>query len=92
MGGLHRHTPMTMIAYAFLPQKDSSARRPNLPAVRQAILTALAQPLPIRCPTAAEPSPVKTCKSSAKEPSARTVRAQLTFRNFDIRLPYTSQT
>lgn len=59
--GLHRHALMTMIAYAFLQsrrlkQAGGGKRilgpppQPSLPAVRQAILTALAQPPPIRCP------------------------------------------
>jgi SRSO17 transposase len=64
--GLHRHVLMTMIAYAFLQsrrlkQAEGEKRvpgpppQPTLPAIRQAILSALAQPPPIRCPHCASP-------------------------------------
>jgi SRSO17 transposase len=60
-GGLHRHALMTMIAYAFLQSRrlkkaggekriSGPPTQPTLPAIRQAILTALAQPQPTRCP------------------------------------------
>ena len=59
--GLHRHTLMTMIAYAFLQHRRlKTARRekkingpppqPTLPAVRQAIVELVARPPPQRCP------------------------------------------
>jgi SRSO17 transposase len=59
--GLHRHALMTMIAYAFpqsrrLKQARGGKRipgpppQPSLPAIRQAILSALAPPPSARCP------------------------------------------
>ena len=59
--GLHRHCLMAMIALAFLQSrrlKQAKGKKriagpppqPTLPAVRQAILTALAQPPPVQCP------------------------------------------
>ena len=59
--GLHRHALMTMIAYAFLSiagSKQQSGKKringpppqPTLPAVRQAILELIAEPLKQRCP------------------------------------------
>jgi SRSO17 transposase len=59
--GLHRHALMTMIAFAFLQHQRLKQPRggkriagpppqPTLPAIRQAILDALAQPPPTQCP------------------------------------------
>jgi SRSO17 transposase len=59
--GLHRHCLMCMIALAFLQSRRLKQAKggkriagpppqPRLPAVRQAILFALAQPPPTRCP------------------------------------------
>ena len=59
--GLHRHCLMAMIAFAFLQSQRlkkgkggkknrRAAPQPSLPAIRQAILLALAQPPPLRCP------------------------------------------
>lgn len=59
--GLHRHTLMTMMAYAFLQSRRLDEARgekrilgpppqPSLPAVRQAILDHLIRPSPARCP------------------------------------------
>tara|TARA_B110001454_G_scaffold209723_1_gene223507 strand:+ start:20176 stop:20469 length:294 start_codon:yes stop_codon:yes gene_type:complete len=59
--GLHKHFLMCMIALAFLQfrrlkqakgEKESPGPppQPSLPAVRQAILNALAQPPPTQCP------------------------------------------
>jgi SRSO17 transposase len=59
--GLHRHTLMCMIAFAFLQARrlraagrekrsPSPPPQPTLPAIRQAILTQLSQPPPPTCP------------------------------------------
>ncbi len=59
--GLHRHALMTMIAYAFLQHLRLAAAsggkripagppQPTLPAVRKAIVAALARAPPYRCP------------------------------------------
>jgi SRSO17 transposase len=64
--GLHRHALMTMTAYAFLQScrlKQAAGKKriqgpppqPSLPAVRQAILNALAQPPPRHCPHGSKP-------------------------------------
>ena len=61
MAGLHRHTLMTMIAYAFLQSRRLDEARGgkkivgpppqhSLPAVRQAILDYIIRPAPARCP------------------------------------------
>ena len=58
--GLHRHTLMTMIAYAYLQaaarrgergKKESQGPpKPTLPAIRRAVLAILARSPPYRCP------------------------------------------
>jgi SRSO17 transposase len=60
--GLHRHALVTMIAYAFLQHRrlgqaerenraERGPPRPNLPAVRRAVIAALTpKPPPERCP------------------------------------------
>jgi len=57
--GLHRHCLMSMIAFAFLQSRrlkeakggaSQDRRQPSLPAIRQAILVALARPPPSQCP------------------------------------------
>ncbi len=59
--GLHRHSLMTMIAYAFLQTRRLAAAgrkkriggpppQPSMPAIRQAILNLFARPSPRRCP------------------------------------------
>lgn len=57
--GLHRHALMSMIAYAFVQARRLTGRgeritgpppQPTLPAIRNAILVALAQAAHLRCP------------------------------------------
>ena len=60
--GLHRHALMTMIAYAFLQHRRLAAAasggkkiargppQPTLPAIRKALVIALARAPPYRCP------------------------------------------
>ena len=59
--GLHRHTLMTMIAYAYLQSRrlaEASGEKripqgppkPTLPAIRRAVLAILARSPPYRCP------------------------------------------
>jgi hypothetical protein len=64
--GLHRHTLMTMIAYAFLQSRRLKVAgrkkrvggpppQPSMPAIRQAILDLLTRPPSKRCPHCAKP-------------------------------------
>ena len=66
--GLHRHAPMTMIAYAFLQSRRLKAAgrkkriegpppQPTMPAIRNAILNLFARPPPRRCPRCDMPLP-----------------------------------